>query len=224
VVVSKSGRAKVSWGILLGLAVIAFALLWRFGKLTGSGLELSGAALLLGIAGYAWQGSPGAPGASVAARETENRLDPATVQSRKDMMGQFGNEAQWMDFADTMTRMGQTQGAVLAMRSGIRDNPKSANLWVGLGNALVAHGDGLISPSARFAFQRAAALSPQHPAPPFFLGIALVQQGRADDAAKVWIALLNRSSADAPWRGDVERRLAAIGYAKPSSPAPSKAR
>jgi cytochrome c-type biogenesis protein CcmH len=214
----------MGWGIVLGLVALAFAILWRFGKLTRSALELTVAALLLAIAGYAWQGRPDEPGTSAAAREPTDKLDAGTVQSRKNMMGQFGNEAQWLDFADAMMRMGQTQGAVLAMRSGIRDNPKSANLWVGLGNALVAHGDGLISPSARFAFQRAAALSPQHPAPPFFLGIALVQKGRTDEAAKMWIALLDRSSKDAPWRGDVERRLAAIGYAKPSSPAPPKAR
>ncbi len=205
----------MGWGIVLGLAVIAFALLWRFGKLTGSALELTGAALLFGIAGYAWQGSPNEPGTSVAARETENRLDPAMVQSRKDMMGQFGNEAQWMDFADTMTRMGATQGAVLAMRSGIRDNPKSVNLWVGLGNALVAHGDGLVSPSARFAFQHAAKLSPKHPGPPFFLGIALAREGRMEEAAQIWRGLLARTPKDAPWRADVERRLAAIEGATP---------
>ena len=214
----------MAWGIIIGSAVLAFAILWRFGKMTRSALELTVAALLLAIAGYAWQGSPGEPGSSVAARDTISKLDPATVQSRKDMMGQFGTEAQWLDFADTMARMGETQGAVLAMRSGIRDNPKSANLWVGLGNALVAHGGGLISPAAKFAFEHAARLSPKHPAPPLFLGIALVQQGRTDEAAKLWIALLDRSPKDAPWRADVERRLAAIGYVKPSVPAPPAAR
>ena len=210
----------MGWGIVLGSALLALVLLWRFGKLTRSALELTIAALLIGIAGYAWQGSPDEPGTSVASREALGKLDLATVDSRKKMMGQFGTEAQWLDFADTMTRMGETQGAVLAMRSGIRDNPKSANLWVGLGNALVAHGDGLISPAARFAFERAAQLSPTHPAPPFFLGIALAQQGRTDEAAKIWIKLLSRSTKDAPWRADVESRLAAIGYAKPSVPAP----
>lgn len=197
------------------MALVAFGLLWRFGGLTRSALELAGAALLLGVAGYAWQGAPDKPGVSIAAREAASKSNPDTVAARKDMMGQFGNEAAWLDFADTMTKMGQTQGAVLAIRSGIRDNPKSANLWVGLGNALIAHGDGFVSPAARFAFQQAAQLSPGHPGPPFFLGVAYAQQGRTEDAAKVWIALLRRSPPDAPWRTDVEQRLAAIGYAKP---------
>jgi cytochrome c-type biogenesis protein CcmH len=214
----------MAWGIVAGLALIAFGLLWRFGGMTRAALELTGAALLIGVSGYAWQGSPGEPGTSVESREVTSKLNEANVESRRNMIGQFGNEAAWLDFSDTMMRMGETQGAVLAIRSGIRDNPKSANLWVGLGNALVAHGDGLVSPAARFAYQHAARLSPGNPAPSFFLGVSLAQQGRADEAAQVWNALLDRSPKDAPWRGDVERRLAAIGYARPSAPAPSATR
>ena len=205
----------MGWGILLGLALVAFGLLWRFAKMPRSALELTAAALLIGVAGYAWQGTPGEPGTTIESRDKPGNLDPATVDSRKNMMGQFGNEAQWLDYADTMTRMGQTQLAVLAMRSGIRDNPKSPDLWIGLGNALVAHGNGLVSPSAEFAFKRAAQLSPKHPGPPLFLGIALVQQGRTAEAAAMWRALLARSPQDAPWRADVENRLAAIEGATP---------
>ncbi len=205
----------MGWGILLGLSVIGFALLWRYAHMPRTALELTGAALLLGVAGYAWQGVPDQPGTSVQSREAESKLDPALVASRQNMMGRFGSEAQWMDYADTMTRMGATQMAVLAMRSGIRDNPKSPNLWVGLGNALVAHGDGVVSPSARFAFSRAAQLSPNHPGPPFFLGVALAGQGQREEAARIWQKLLVESPKDAPYRADVERRLAAIGGARP---------
>ena len=205
----------MGWVVLLGLALVAFGLLWRFGNMPRSAMELTAAAVLLGVAGYAWQGSPQQEGTAIESRDKPGKLDPATVDSRKNMMGQFGNEAQWLDYADTMTRMGQTQMAVLAMRSGIRDNPKSPDLWIGLGNALVAHGNGLVSPAAEFAFKRAAHLSPKHPGPPLFLGIALVQQGRTTEAATMWRALLARSPKDAPWRADVEARLAAIGGATP---------
>ena len=205
----------MGWGIMLGLVLIAIGLLWRFGGLTRSALELTGAALLLSFAGYAWQGSPDEPGTSVQSRETTGIVDPATVESRKNMMGQFGNEAAWLDFADTMTRMGQTQGAVLAMRSGIRDDRNNVNLWIGLGNALVAHGGGIVSPAARFAFDHATRLSPKHPAPPFFLGIALAAQGQTEEAERLWTALLARSPSDAPWRADLEARLAVIGGATP---------
>jgi cytochrome c-type biogenesis protein CcmH len=205
----------MGWGILLALALGSFALLWRYAKMPRSALELTGAALLLGVAGYAWQGAPTQPGINIQSREAESKLDPRTADSRKNMMGQFGNEAQWMDYADTMTRMGATQTAVLAMRSGIRDNPKSPNLWVGLGNALVAHGDGFVSPAARFAFDRAAQLSPKHPGPPFFLAVALAGQGQREEAARIWQGLLDRAPKDAPYRADIEARLASIGGARP---------
>ena len=205
----------MAWGIVAGLVVITFAVLWRFARLPRYAVELTAAAILLGIGGYALQGSPSQRGISVTARDAPNKLDPALVSSRQNMMGRFGNEAQWLDYSDTMMRMGQTQMAVLAMRSGIRDNPKNPDLWVGLGNALVAHGGGLVSPAARFAYEQAARLSPKHPGPPFFLGVALAQEGKTEEAAKMWTDLLARSPANAPWRADLEARLAAIGGARP---------
>ena len=205
----------MAWGIVAGLVVIAFVVLWRFARLPRYAVELTAAAILLGIGGYALQGSPTQRGISVTARDAPNKLDPALVSSRQNMMGRFGNEAQWLDYSDTMMRMGQTQMAVLAMRSGIRDNPKNPDLWVGLGNALVAHGGGLVSPAARFAYEQAARLSPKHPGPPFFLGVALAQEGKTEEAAKMWTDLLARSPANAPWRADLEARLAAIGGARP---------
>ena len=44
----------MGWGVLLGVAFVVFGLLWRYGKLPRSALELTTAALLLGVAGYAW--------------------------------------------------------------------------------------------------------------------------------------------------------------------------
>lgn len=205
----------MGWGILAGLVLAAFAAVWRFAKLPRHGIELAAAAVLLGVAGYAWQGEPAQPGVSIDERAPVDKLDPNLVASRQNLMGRFGTQAQWMDYADTMARMGQTQMAVLAMRSGLRDSPRDPNLWIGLGNALVAHGDGLVSPAARFAYSRAAQLSPTHPGPPFFLGIALAQEGKTDEAAAMWRALLARSPKDAPWRADLEGRLASIGAAGP---------
>lgn len=205
----------MGWGILVGLTLLAFVALWRVAKLPRYGVELLAAASLLGVAGYAWQGKPTEPGTSIEARDAPSKLDPSITASRQNMMGKFGLQAQWLDYADTMLRMGQTQMAVLAMRSGIRDDPKNPELWVGLGNALVAHGGGLVSPAARFAYRRAAQLSPKHPGPPFFLGVALVQEGKTDEAAALWRALLARSPQDAPWRADLESRLASIGGGAP---------
>jgi cytochrome c-type biogenesis protein CcmH len=201
----------MGWIILVALVAIAFALLTRFGKLPRTTLELLGAALLLGIAGYAWQGSPTQPGSPVTSREAAGKVDTQAMIAQRRMRTGAGDEGAWLDMGDALSRVGATQEAVLAMRSGIRDHRNSPDLWVGLGNALVAHGDGLMSPAATFAFQHAASLSPEHPGPPFFYGLALAQQGNTEEAGNVWRGLLARTPQDAPWRADLVARLTAIG-------------
>lgn len=202
----------MSWVILLVFAGAAFAALWRFGKLPRQALELSGAALFLGIAGYAWQGSPGVPGNPIESREKDDKpVDAEIVKMREAMAGRFGESANYFNFSDKLIEWGKTREAVILMRTAIAKQPRDADLWMGLGNALVAQGDGLISPAATFAFERAARLSPNHPGPPFFMGLALVQSGKAEEGAAVWRALLARAPRDAPWKADLEARLGAIG-------------
>lgn len=196
--------------IALGLAIVVGLLLWRVGRLPRATLELAGAALLIGVAGYAWQGKPAQPGSPIAAEPDPVELDPALIAQRKAITGQFGTEAQWLDYADTLERLGQTRLAVVAMKSGLKENPDSANLWVGLGNALVVHGGGMMSPAAEFAFQRAASIAPEHPGPPFFFGLALAQSGKLDEANAIWTALLERTPEDAPWRADLQSRLSQL--------------
>jgi cytochrome c-type biogenesis protein CcmH len=197
----------IGWAMVIAMAAAAFLGLWRIGRVPRVTWELVGAALLLGLAGYAWQGSPGHAGTPVAARSDAANIDPALVEQRKAMMGSFGTEAQWLDTADTFGRLGSTRDAVTVMLGGIRAYPKSADLWVGMGNALVNHADGLMTPAAQYAFQQAANLSPQHPGPPFFMGLALAQSGQFDKADALWSELLARTPAQAPWRADLEQRL-----------------
>jgi cytochrome c-type biogenesis protein CcmH len=49
------------WLIALALAAGTFVGLWRSGRFNRTALELLGVACLLGLAGYAWQGSPSLP-------------------------------------------------------------------------------------------------------------------------------------------------------------------
>lgn len=200
----------MGWVIILLMALAIWLLLWRVARMPRLSWELIGAALLLGLAGYAWQGHPGQFGSPVQARADTADVDPAIIEQRKAMMGQFGAEAQWLDTADTFGRLGSTRAAVTVMRGAVKERPKSADLWVGLGNALVAHADGMMSPAAQYAFQRAAELSPEHPGPPFFMGLALAQSGQFDKADALWSELLARTPPEAPWRADLEARLGAL--------------
>jgi hypothetical protein len=52
----------MGWSFVFGLAALAFFALYRSGRCSRLALEIGGAALLVGIAGYGWQGSPDMPG------------------------------------------------------------------------------------------------------------------------------------------------------------------
>jgi cytochrome c-type biogenesis protein CcmH/NrfG len=46
------------------------------------------------------------------------------------------------------------------------------------------------------------------------MGLAYAQAGQLDRAEQIWRGLLDRSPKDAPWRADVEQRLAEIEQMK----------
>lgn len=209
----------MGWAIVIGMAALCFALLWRVGRVPRMSWELIGAALLLGLAGYAWQGRPALAGHPVQGRDALAEVDPALIEQRKAMSGRFGGEQQWLDTADSYGRNISARAAVVVMLGGVREYPKSADMWVGLGNALVNHSEGMITPAAQYAFQQGANLSPEHPGPPFFMGLALAQSGQLARAEALWSELLARAPAEAPWRADLETRLGALRMQMGMTPA-----
>ena len=200
----------MGWLIIALLALATAFALWKWGGLPRAAWEPVGAALCIGLAGYALMGSPGLPGSPTRAAADLPEIDEEAIRQRNAMGQRFGDAAAWLMAADGAMRAGLKQSAVTFIKSGLREHPNDPDLWVGLGNALVVHGDGLVSPAAQFAFQRAAQLSPEHPGPPFFMGLALAQSGQVDRARAIWQELLARTPPDAPWRADLEARLAQL--------------
>lgn len=197
----------MGWAIIAAMALAVLGLLWKFGRLPRGGLELTGAALFLGLAGYAWQGSPTLAGSPTPPRAATRQPDTATVQERAAMFPEVGGDANVLQAAQNLHEQGLDAYAIATLRAGLNRNPRSADLWVGLGNALVVYADGRMSPAAKLAFDRAAQIQPDHPGPPFFLGLAFAQAGQFDQAEAIWRGLLARSPENAPWRGDIEQRL-----------------
>jgi cytochrome c-type biogenesis protein CcmH len=200
----------MGWIIILALVAASGAALWKWGKMPRSAFEPVAATLLLGLAGYALQGSPDVPGKPVRPAQDVAKVDEAEIATRGKMGQRFGSGPQWLMAADGAMRAGLPQAAVTYIKSGLKENPRDPDLWVGLGNALIVHSGGMVSPAATYAFQRAADLAPQHPGPPFFMGLAFAQSGQIDRARAIWTELLGRAPADAPWRADLESRLAQL--------------
>ena len=107
----------------------------------------------------------------------------------------------------TKSATSMLHAAGLMSRYGLHRLRFSRGARLVMGNALVGHSDGFISPAAQFAFQRAATIAPAHPGPPFFMGLALAQSGRLAEARTIWAQLASRAPPGAPWKADLDERL-----------------
>jgi cytochrome c-type biogenesis protein CcmH/NrfG len=112
---------------------------------------------------------------------------------------------------------GDTANSVGILQNAVGKYPGSVQLWVGLGNALVDHARGL-TPPAELAYRHAAELSPEHPAPRFFYGLALARSADRDAAVSFWRDLLAKAPGDSGWRPLVEQGVEALDR-EPKAPA-----
>ncbi len=201
----------MTWIMVAGLALLSFGLAAFLFKAPRGGWEAVGAALLLGVAGYALQGRPHQPGAPKAPAETAAGNAKALVEARKALDGRGGQGANnWVVISDALARHGQYGDAAGVLLGAVDKDPKNSDAWLALANALVGHAEGTLSPAALYAYGRAAQAAPDAPGPPFFLGLAMAESGRFAEARQLWGDLLKRSTADAPWRADLEQRLARL--------------
>ncbi|HEY9579326.1 MAG TPA: tetratricopeptide repeat protein [Rhizorhapis sp.] len=198
------------WIIAIALSVLTGAAIIRFGRIPRSAWELVASALLVGLAGYAWQGNPSLAGAPKQAAARNSAFDEDIAKLRKNMGERFSQAGQWLVLSDAFNRQGKHEDAANVLRVGLRQYPKDANLWLGLGNALMVHGNGILSPAAEFSFRKAIRLAPEQPAPAYFYGLALAQSGQLQQAEKIWGDLLARAPVDAQWRPELEQNLAFV--------------
>src|SRR3546814_3861022 len=128
------------WIIAIALSVLTGAAIIRFGRIPRSAWELVASALLVGLAGYAWQGNPSLAGAPKQAAARNSPFDEDIAKLRKNMGERFSQAGQWLVLSDAFNRQGKHEDAANVLRVGLRQYPKDANLWLGLGNALMQIG------------------------------------------------------------------------------------
>lgn len=201
----------MGWLALCLLLAASIGALWLVGA-RGPLFKAAAAALFVGATGYAIQGQPDLPDAPAHSNEAANFL-PLT-QARHAFFGHFGPEESWLGMSDALARDGDGADAVGLLQNAVRRYPGDAQLWIGLGNALVDHARGL-TPPAEMAYRRAAELAPGHPAPPFFYGLALARSGDRQEAVAIWRNILAKAPKEATWRPLVEQGVAALGTPRP---------
>ena len=198
------------WLPLIALAMAAFLFAAFASKLPRSGWALFGAALLFGLAGYAMQGSPGVAGAPKVPTVQNNDGNQALVDARRQMFDADRSPSRFVTVADAFARRGQYEDAAGLLSGSVSQNPNDGEVWLALGNALVEHADGSLTPAALYAYERAQVLLPGHPGPTYFLGVALIRSGRPLEARELWADTLGKTAADTPWRQQLKERLARL--------------
>lgn len=201
------------WVWVIGLCLAAFAALAWGLKAPRKGWEAIGAALAVGLAGFAFQAGTSQPGAPKEAVQEDSAAGQFLVEERVALSGMFRDSAQpdrWLLTADGLTRNGAYSDAAGWLLGAVEENPKNSEAWVALGNNLLAHADGQLTPAALEAYRKGAEADPQSPLPPYFLGLALARGGKLQEARKIWAEVLTKAPGDAPWRGGLTARLAQI--------------
>ncbi|MGH6784523.1 MAG: tetratricopeptide repeat protein [Sphingomicrobium sp.] len=196
----------MAWLILAGLVGAGLAALWLLG-VRGGLLTASAAALTFGATGYAWQGDQRVPMAPAAGSKSNSVL-PLTA-ARHEFFGEFSPSESWMRMSEALARNGNTKDAVGILTNAVGRYPGDAQLWSGLGNALVDHAK-MLTPPAEYAFSRAAEVAPGNPAGPFFHGLALARTGNPKAAVAIWQSILATAPKDASWRPLIEQGVAAL--------------
>lgn len=164
------------WLILLAVAATFARLLLRGGREPWPVVAL---ALMFGLGGYALTGSPTRPAQMAKPASNDSTAFPELMEARQTLLPFSGEAGAWITFADARARQGHAQDGIEALQEAIRRQPRNAALWTALGNGLLLHAEGTLTPAAELAYARAAALAPDDPAPPAFRALAERMSGPA---------------------------------------------
>lgn len=196
------------WLFTIGLAVAALALGIIAFRVPRAGWASLAAALMLGLAGYATQASPGLPGAPASARPAPLNTAAGLIDTRRELSGSAERTpSNAMILADAMTRQGQHGNAATILNGALRDEPEDAEAWLALANALVEHAQGSRTQPAMLAYRRAAMLDPGGLGAGYFIGLSFIRDGDFAQTRRIWAETLAEGAEDAPGRETMAAQL-----------------
>ena len=166
---------------------------------------------------YVALGSPNIPGEPAFARVKT----PAGQESIATLVSQVeahlarnpNDGAGWDVLAPVYARLGRFDDAVGARKKALTLIGPTAAREADLGEAETAAANGVVTAEAKAAFERAVARDRHEAKARYFLGLAAEQDGKGEDAAAIWRALLADAPSGAPWVGFVREALARVSGA-----------
>ncbi|MBM3503642.1 MAG: c-type cytochrome biogenesis protein CcmI [Alphaproteobacteria bacterium] len=162
---------------------------------------------LAGAGIYGWRGNPALPGQpagtgaqrAVPADATDMRQSIARLEAR--LRDQPDDVDGWVLLGRSFMITAEPHRAIEAFRRAIEIAPGDERLRSFYGESLVMAADGVVTPQAREAFDRALKSDPSDPAARFYLALSDAQAGRWREALDRWSALAFDTPEEAPWRG-----------------------
>ncbi|HUI96421.1 MAG TPA: c-type cytochrome biogenesis protein CcmI [Xanthobacteraceae bacterium] len=184
---------------------------------------------VVAVAIYLAVGSPGLPGEPLAARMAQAHGGDQSVEElfarvEQHLQQNPDDGRGWEVVAPIYMRLGRYDDAVKARRNALRLLGDTAERYADLGEALVALQNGVVSEDAKTAFDQALRIDPTDVTAQFYRGLGAEQDGRKEDAARIWRALVAAAPPGAEWIPSVQRALARVeGAASGAAAAPAGA-
>ncbi|MBF2716707.1 c-type cytochrome biogenesis protein CcmI [Agrobacterium vitis] len=182
-------------------------------KTSRNGLAQAFVVLLVpavGLGLYLALGSPGLPSQPLQARleNPGNDMSLLIAQAERHLMQKPDDGAGWDVLAPIYLQQNRMGEAELAFRNAIRLKGASPERLNGLGEALIAQSDGVVTDAARDLFSQSVALNRDNPRATYYLALALEQSGKRDEALAAFKAIAAQSPPNAPWQPLVARHIA----------------
>ena len=168
-------------------------------------------ALSVGI--YLALGSPllsSRPGMAQGEAENAQPIEQLVARVEAHLENNPQDGRGWEVLAPVYMQLGRYDDAARARRNAVAYNGATAAREADLGEALVAAAQGIVTPEAKQAFERAVALDAREARARYFLGLSAKQDGRTAEAAAIWRDLLASAPAGVAWAEFVRDELARI--------------
>ncbi|MDA5095775.1 c-type cytochrome biogenesis protein CcmI [Aliiroseovarius sp. KMU-50] len=174
---------------------------------TGRGLLWSSALFVpaAAIAYYALMGSPEISSLAYADRQAERAERQKIVEITDKLYARLTSEPDggasegWMLLGQTYYRMGDFDRAVEAFETVAERADATSATYSMLAEALVSAEQGIVTPKAETAIDRAVVLDPSNPAGIFYKSLALSQRGEEPAAHDLLVSQLDTADGFAPW-------------------------
>ena len=195
------------WLPIAALALAAFAAGAALLRRQRGVWSLLGAVLVLGLAGYAWQGTPDYASAPAVARADQPADGSGLVEARRAFFAPDTLPGPILITADAFARRGDFARSAGILRGAVQQNPADGEAWLALAIALTEHGRGRPSAASDYALARARARLPGNPGPGFFEGLNTLRSGDFVGTRAAWLRAVEGAGENVPGREYVVARL-----------------